>query len=184
MKRSELQNNLAMTVTLVMGSMLFATLFMGYAIYRTSATVWPPLGIPKISLTVPFLSTIVVALSSWFMYKVKVLVSENDLLAGHKNLNYTIFFGATFLLIQCYLWFYLKNTGVFLGTSGIFGSVLYGFTWIHAIHMVMGMGALAYLKFALRPAGMDKLQKTINVEKFWHFLGFIWFIMFLIIFVL
>ena len=184
MKRSELQNNLAMTVTLVMGSMLFATLFMGYAIYRTSATVWPPLGIPKISLTVPFLSTLVVGLSSWFMVKVRVLVSQNQLLAGHKNLNFTMILGVLFLASQSYLWFYLKSTGVFLGTSGIFGSVLYGFTWIHAIHMVMGMGALTYLKLALSSSTPNKIQKTINVEKFWHFLGFIWFIMFLIIFVL
>jgi len=183
-KRSELQNNLAMTVTLVMGSMLFATLFMGYAVYRTSATVWPPLGIPKISLMVPFLSTIVVALSSWFMYKVKVLVSQNQLQAGLKNLNFTMVLGTLFLASQGYLWFYLKNTGVFLGTSGIFGSVLYGFTWIHAVHMVMGMGALTYLKFALHSSAPNKMQKTINVEKFWHFLGLIWFIMFLIIFVL
>jgi cytochrome c oxidase subunit 3 len=183
-KKTDLQNNLAMTITLVMGSMLFATLFMGYAIYRTSASVWPPLGIPKVSLLIPFLSTIVIVMSSWFMAKVRENVKVLDLINSNFYLNLTLAFGCIFLLLQSFLWFHLKSTGVFVGTSGIFGSILYGFTWIHALHMILGVSGLVYLKFKLTPSGTDLLQKSVNVEKFWHFLGVIWIIMFLTIFVL
>lgn len=171
-------------IVILSGAMLFATLFMGYAIYRTSATFWPPLGIPKIALTVPLISTLVILLSSWFAYLVKVQVKLNQIEKAHSYLNLTLVFGALFLVVQSYLWYHMKSTGVFIGTSGIFGSVLYGFTWIHAVHMVCGLCALIYLKIVLKPAMPNNLQRTINVEKFWHFLGVIWIIMFLTLFVL
>jgi cytochrome c oxidase subunit 3 len=184
MKKTELQSNLAMTITLVMGSMLFVTLFMGYAIYRTSAAVWPPLGIPKVSLSIPFISTLMIVLSSYFAYLVKMNVLKNSIQKADRYLNYTLGLGFGFLITQSYLWLYLKQTGVFLGSSGIFGSILYGFTWIHAIHVVLGVLSLVYLKFAFKNSKGNVSQKTINVEKFWHFLGVVWVIMFLTIFVL
>lgn len=184
MKRSDLQNNLAMMIVLLSGAMLFATLLMGYAIYRTSATTWPPLGIPKISLWTPFISTVVILVSSWFAYQVKVHVKLGDLEKAHGHLKSTLGLGVAFLLVQSYLWYHLKSTGVFVGTSGIFGSVIYGFTWIHAVHMVAGLCSLIYLKIVLKPGKPHNLQRTINVEKFWHFLGVIWIIMFLTLFVL
>jgi cytochrome c oxidase subunit III len=173
-----------MMIVLLSGTMLFATLFMGYAIYRTSATVWPPLGIPKISLVIPFISTLVIALSSWFAYQVKANVKISNFIKGNSNLNWTLMTGFGFLAMQSYFWFHLKSTGVFVETSGIFGSVIYGYTWIHAIHMVLGLGSLTYLKIVLKPGTVNVLQKTINVEKFWHFLGIVWIIMFLTLFVL
>lgn len=184
MKKTDLQNNLAMTVTLLSGSMLFVTLFMGYAVYRTSADAWPPMGIPRISLAIPFLSTLIIVLSSWFIYQVKMSVKADQLEKAHSHLNVTLILGFGFIVSQSYLWFHMKQSGVFIATSGIFGSVLYGFTWIHAIHMVLGLGSLLYLKVALKPEKLNLLQKSINVEKFWHFLGVIWVIMFLTLFVL
>lgn len=184
MKRVELQNNLAMTITIVMGSMLFATLFMGYAIYRSNAVAWPPLGIPKISLLIPTLSTFIIALSSWFAFQVRKLMTVNNMNKAHQQLNITLFLGILFMFCQSYLWYSLKYTGIFLGSSGIFGSVIYGFTWIHAFHMVLGLGSLVYLKLVLKPTTRDSLQKTINVERFWHFLGIVWLVMYLTMFVL
>lgn len=184
MKRVELQNNLAMMITILMGSMLFATLFMGYAIYRSNATIWPPLGIQKISLLIPTLSTIIIALSSWFVYQVRKLVVFGNIPNGHVYLNISIFLGGAFMASQAYLWYSMRESGISLGSSGIFGSVLYGFTWIHALHMILGMGALFYLKLVLKPSTINYLQKTINVEKFWHFLGIVWLLMYLTMFVL
>jgi cytochrome c oxidase subunit 3 len=183
-KKTDLQSNLAMMIVLVSGTMLFMTLFMGYAIYRTSATYWPPLGIPKIGLAIPFISTLVIIASSWFAYQVKILVKLGLFEKAHIQLNMTLVLGTTFLMTQSYLWYHMKSTGVYVETSGIFGSVIYGFTWIHAVHMVLGLCALLYLKIVLKPNTVNFLQKTINVEKFWHFLGVIWIIMFLTLFVL
>jgi cytochrome c oxidase subunit 3 len=184
MNRSQLQNNLAMTVTLIMGSMLFATLFLGYAVYRSSALMWPPLGIQKVSIFLPLLSTIVIMASSWFMYKSRSSLEKGLGTRAQRDVNWTLLLGVVFMLTQCALWYHLKSTGIYLTTSGIFGSVLYGFTWIHAFHMVFGIVAILYLKVALKKNGAQILQTTTNIEKFWHFLGVVWLIMFLTIFVI
>ena len=184
MNRGQLQNSLAMTVTLIMGSMLFATLFLGYAVYRSSAIMWPPLGIQKVSLFLPLLSTLIIVISSWFMNQSKVNVVSGDVGKALTANNKTLASGILFMIIQGYFWYHLKSTGIFLTTSGIFGSILYGFTWIHAFHVVFGLLALIYLRFALKRNGPQVLQATVNVEKFWHFLGVVWLIMFITIFVL
>lgn len=182
MKRAELQNDLAMTVGLISAGMLFVTLLMGYGIYRSSAPVWPPAGFNPVSLLWPTLSTVLIALSSWFSYQTTQASRQGNFGKAHQNLNLTLVLGGAFMLSQVMLWGSLKQNGLFV-SSGIYSSILYGFTWIHAAHVIGGLGSLVYLKVVLRPATRMYLQKAVNVEKFWHFLGLIWVFMFLGLFV-
>ncbi|MES2526916.1 MAG: cytochrome c oxidase subunit 3 [Bdellovibrionota bacterium] len=181
MRRSEIQHGLGMTMVLISGTMLFATLLMGYAIYRTSATAWPPVGTNPISLGFPILSTLTIVLSSYFMRKVRM--ESGDLKKAKMNLDTTLVLGFLFMGLQTLFWNELKNSGL-LVSSGIFSSVLYGFTWIHAAHVVMGLMSLLWLRFVLKTGTRNLDVKVLNVEKFWHFLGVIWIIMFLTLFVL
>ena len=183
MKRTELQNNLAMTVTLVTGSMLFLTLFMGYAVYRSSAEAWPPVGVTPVSLWLPLLSTLFIAISSWFCYQTRSHAAAGRWAEARTELKRTWWCGVGFMASQGALWFSLRHNGLYV-SSGIFASVMYGFTWIHAFHVVAGLLSLTYLIWVLRKPQPKALQVTINVEKFWHFLGVIWLIMFLGMFVL
>jgi len=181
-KRTELQNNLAITMVLISGGMLFTTLFMGYAIYRSSAVVWPPVGASKVALGLPTLATLTILVSSWFCYLTRKAVKDANMAKAKMELNVTISLGLVFMLIQSLLWYKLKANGVYTH-SGIFASILYAFTWIHAAHVVLGLTALGWLRFVMKSSD-GILQKTINVERFWHFLAVIWIIMFLTLFVL
>lgn len=183
MNRRDLQSNLAMTIVLISGTMLFATLMMGYSIYRSSSATWPPAGSVRVALGYPLLSTITLIISSWFSYQVKAGIKNLDFKKACLNLDTTILLGLVFMGIQSLFWMQLKASGV-LTSSGIFSSIMYGFTWIHAAHVVLGLGALTWLRFVLRPKTQNLWQKALNVEKFWHFLGIIWFIMFITLFVL
>jgi cytochrome c oxidase subunit III len=177
-----MQNDLAMTVTLISGAMLFLTLFMGYAIYRSSAATWPPAGISRVSLDWPLVSTLIILLSSLFCYRGKKAIKNANLEKAKMNVNLTLLFGAGFMISQAFLWSHLKTEGVFV-SSGIFASILYGFTWIHAAHVILGLMALVYLRFILKPTTVNLVQKATNVEKFWNFLEIIWIIMFITLFV-
>lgn len=170
-----------MTMVLISGTMLFATLLMGYAIYRTSATAWPPMGTEPVNVVLPLLSTITIFFSSYFMRNVRLEMS--DMKKAKMNLDTTLVLGFLFLGIQTLFWNELKNSGLLVG-SGIFSSILYGFTWIHAAHVVLGLCSLAWLRLVMKPATRNLDVKILNVEKFWHFLGVIWVIMFLTLFVL
>ena len=184
-EEAKFTSSLAMTVALVSWSMLFATLFLGYAVYRLSASVWPPMGFEKISLLYPALSTAVIALSSWTMWRTQSSYQMNQLSRFKWMLNLTIFLGVMFFVLQLVLWRNLNLEGLYV-QSGIFASILHGFTWIHAGHVVLGFLGLLYLL----PLAVKKtceqvfLVRVINIAKFWHFLGIIWFLMFFILFLI
>lgn len=169
----KVSSSIAMTVILVSFSMLFATLFLGYAVYRSTAVGWPPSGTELPTTYAPILSTLFIALSSLAFVQLEKSKSGTWLILS-------IVFGVLFLFSQMGLWSDLKASGIYSGTS-IFSSIIYGFTWIHAAHMVGGLACL----FALIPTVyFGRATVSIeNVGKFWHFLGIIWFIMYLAIFV-
>ena len=59
----DVANSIAMVITLVSFTMLFAVFFLGYAIFRLNAQEWPPMGMNKVGLGIPSLSTLIIILS-------------------------------------------------------------------------------------------------------------------------
>lgn len=174
----EIISSVGMIVALVSFAMLFATLMMGFAMYRFTSPTWPPAGMTRPSLVLPTLSTLCIFLSSlsyiWFEKNV----------ANKKGLNLTIILGFGFMFIQSLLWHQLNSQGIFV-SSGIFPSIIYAFTWIHAAHIVVALALLFWLKFfVLKAIDIKTKLRVTSVGKFWHFLGIVWFIMFVTIFVL
>lgn len=174
-----IQNAVGMTVTLISFGMLFATLFLGYFLVRFNSPVWPPVEIENMPQLIPFLSTLIMALSSVTYY----LLEKKT---GNKKLTWlcTFVLGILFLVLQWQLWAALKSSGI-LVSGGMVPSLVYGFTWLHAAHIVLGLLGLLWIGYfvVLNPAGLSEF-KLINVGKFWHFLGVVWLLIYLMIFVL
>jgi cytochrome c oxidase subunit III len=174
-----IQSSIAMTVTLISFGMLFATLFLGYFLVRFNAPSWPPVEIQDLPKLLPFISTLVMILSSW----------TYTLMEKHKNKQVLYWFitfalAVLFLMLQWQLWVALNEAGI-LVSHGMVPSLVYAFTWIHAGHIVLGIIALLWLGYLIFKRS-DKLTifKITNVGKFWHFLGLVWLLMYLMIFVL
>lgn len=173
-----LQSSIAMTVTLISFGMLFASLFLGYFLARSNSPVWPPVEIQNLPQFLPFLSTVVIALSSWTCY----LMEKRE--EKKKYWTYTFVLGLVFLAVQWVLWSTLKARGIFVG-NGHVPSMVYAFTWIHAGHILIGLGVLYWLKkFIFKKPQELTVIKLMNVGKFWHFLGIVWLLMYLMLFVL
>ena len=174
----EIISSVTMIVTLVSFAMLFATLMMGFAMFRLTSPVWPPAGMVKPSLLLPGLSTVCIFSSSlcfiWFEKNIE----------DKRGLILTIILGLGFMLIQSLFWHSLKTQGIFV-SSGIFPSIIYAFTWIHAAHIIAALAMLFWLYVKVQK-GLNPKSKLMaaNTGKFWHFLGIVWFIMFVTIFVL
>ena len=170
--------SIAMVFVLVSFSMLFATLFMGYAALRTSAPVWPPMGMDNLPMLYPILSTIFIAISSlcWNMFE-KTL-KQSWVLA-------TLVLGLAFTASQFALWSELKLHGILAGT-GVFASVIYSFTWIHMAHIVAALALLIWPIVWVKKDQVTDIRavKITSIGKFWHFLGIIWALMFVTLFVL
>jgi cytochrome c oxidase subunit III len=180
-KRNELENfknSVAMTVTLISFGMLFASLFLGYFLVRFNAPVWPPVEIENMPKLLPFFSTLVMGLSSLTYWKMEKGEEKK------KFWTATFLLGVLFLGLQFALWSALSKIGI-LVTNGNVPSMVYAFTWLHAGHILLALGLVLWLgNFIFRkPEGLTE-AKLINVGKFWHFLGVIWLLMYLMLFVL
>ncbi len=174
----EIISSVGMIVALVSFAMLFATLMMGFAMFRLTAPVWPPAGMTKPSLLLPSLSTLCIFLSSVCYMKFEKNMADN------RGLIATIVLGFIFMIIQTLLWHSLKTQGIYV-SSGIFPSIIYAFTWIHAAHIVAALAMLIWLYRNVQKGVTPTTQRQAgNTGKFWHFLGIVWFIMFVTIFVI
>jgi cytochrome c oxidase subunit III len=173
-----MQHSIAMTVTLISFGMLFASLFLGYFLVRFNSPTWPPVEIEGMPKLTPFLSTLVIGLSSLSYYQLEK--------SSQKGFYWLVTFllGLAFLGLQSLLWSGLKASGILI-SHGQVPSMVYAFTWIHAGHIVMGLIALLWLGvFIFKKKNQLTQIKLMNVGKFWHFLGIVWLLMYLMIFVL
>jgi cytochrome c oxidase subunit 3 len=164
-------NAIATTVALVSFSMLFATLFMGYAAFRFTSPIWPPAGVERVPLFYPLLSTLMIALSSLTLEIFRVKKNFSWLLV-------TAIFGLCFVAGQAMLWSQMRELGYMAGMT-IFSSIILAFTWIHVAHMALGLLGLLWMCF---PSGRLPIR-TESLSKFWHFLGIIWLVMLVVLFV-
>ena len=173
------QNSVAMTVILCSFGMLFATLFLGYFLLRFNSPVWPPVEIEGMPQGLPLFSTIVMVLSSVTYY-----FFEHKTVARKVTFLSTIFLGVLFLVSQWLLWGSLEDTGI-LVSDGMVPSMVYAFTWMHADHIALALILLLWLGFfVFFKTEKLSIYKVINVGKFWHFLGVVWLLMYLLIFVI
>ena len=176
-------SSVAIVTALVSFTMLFATLMLGFTIYRLTSPVWPPQGMRRPDLFLPMLSTIIIGLSSLIFYKFENALKNKELKLPY--LITTIALGAGFMVAQFIFWQSLKAQGIFV-SSGLYPSIIYAFTWIHAAHVVAAFFMLIWLYAKLQKETELEMQilRTENVGKFWHFLGIVWLIMFITIFIL
>lgn len=183
-ERERMTSSIAMVMTLISFSMLFATLMLGYVAYRFTSVVWPPLGMQRASLEIPTLSTLIILMSSLSYYMSESSFLQNKLKAFKNYYFVTLLLGTSFMASQMFLWQNLKLTGIFVDST-VFGSIIYAFTWVHAGHMVVGLLALLFLIPSLRGKRNEgKTQIWLkSVGQFWHFLGIVWVIMYFSIFI-
>ena len=184
MELKKVQSNIAMGILLISWSMLFAALFLGYFVFRFSQDAWPPMGMSRVPVFWPSISTLVLALSSYTYWLFQKSYLEGKKEEGAQNLVITIILAFGFLVMQFQLWSVLKDQGLY-ANAGIFPSLLYGFTWIHFAHIGLGVPALVLLWFCLMKKNIFNMGELsiINLGRFWHFLGVIWLLMFLSLFV-
>lgn len=163
--------------------MMFACFFFAYGALRLGAPEWPPLGQPMLPLDWPGANVAVIALSSISM--------ELGLWAARRgkskwlapSLAAAAIFAIVFLLIQWNVGAALYAAGL-TPTAGPYASVFYGLAGIHGMHVAIGLFALAYL-FVQALRGVYNTPSHLPVRLwsiYWHFVGAIWALMFVLVF--
>lgn len=179
----KLTSSIAMIVILVSFTMLFASMLLGYSVYRLTVDVWPPMGMPRIPLTIPMVSTFIIALSSVTLVLFESSFNKKNLKAMRAYFALTFLLGLGFMAVQLQLWNSMAAMGLH-ASGGVFPSLFYALTWTHAAHIVAGLLALLFLlPVVAKGFSVEKITWVQNVSKFWHFLGVVWLVMFIVMFV-
>jgi cytochrome c oxidase subunit 3 len=134
---------LGMTLFVASWAMLFAALFFAYGLVRVRSTAWPPADLPALPLPLPTLGTAALALASFALARARRATragrpGARALVAGAWLAS------AAFLGVQVLVWRSLWSQGLRLD-SGPYGSVVFGLTGFHALHVLVGLGGLAGL---------------------------------------
>jgi len=148
-----------MTIFLGTLAMLFAALLLAYAIVRAQAASWPPPGTPPLPRGQLAGSTLLLAASS--------------LALRRRAPRAALALGAGFLAAQALIWRGLVAGG--LGpASGIYGSVFFALSGLHALHVLGGVAALGVA--IARPARPAPLRLA---ALYWDFVLVVWLVLYL-----
>ena len=172
---------LGMALFLISEAFLFGSLFTAYYYLRSEAPVWPPAGV-EIDSTLAIINTVLLLSSSgaiWWAVRSARRGGENSLAAG---LAITMVLAAAFLGVTFFEWTH-EN---FTPWTSAYGSIFYTLTGFHALHVFGGVVLmLSLLTRTLRRGFSSGNYTAVEVGSYyWHFVDFIWIIVFTSIFII
>jgi cytochrome c oxidase subunit III len=162
-KHQERTALMGMAMFVASWAMLFAALFFAYGLSRVRAVSWPPADLPRLPLALPALATLALAGSSAALHRARVIPGA--------------VLGLVFLVLQVVVWRQMYLGGLH-PQAGAYASFFFALTVFHALHVLVGLAALGWL--AVRPRPLSLRLWTI----YWHMVGIIWGVMFLLVYVI
>ena len=174
---------IGMWVGLASIAMMFTSLSSAYIVRYASANDWVPLAIPRVM----FASTALILISSVTLELARRKLKRSFQDAYRRYLLFTVLLGLAFLASQLISWRQLARQGIYL-SSNPHSSFFYLLTGAHAVHLIGGLLALAFLWLRWRrevtgAALIAKRQATTDaVTIYWHFMDGLWIYLFLLLF--
>jgi cytochrome c oxidase subunit III len=153
--------------------------------FMALAGTWPPDGVASLPRLLPFVNTLVLLLSSVVLHRGVRREADARIGALLGALKATLALGSLFLVLQLAVWIPLWRSG-FRIDSGVYGSIFYGLTVFHALHVLAGLVALLVLVPGARRGRLRSgAQSRVRVSAmFWHFVDAVWVVMFVAVYLL
>jgi heme/copper-type cytochrome/quinol oxidase subunit 3 len=151
--------------------MFFAGLGTAFAVARAGATMWPPLGQPRLPVEVTAVNTLILLASGGLLARAHVAFARHEASLG-RWLTAAMLLGATFVAVQGIEWVRLIGFGLTM-TSSSYGSFFYLIVGAHALHAVGAILGLAYTRSRLA-AGTLTANVLWAAEIFWGFVVGVW----------
>lgn len=149
---------------------LWLFLFSSSIIFCTLLFVWSKIVTTETNIpSVYFLSTLLIIFSSYAIVFAKKAIQKNDLNKAHIYVSTTILLGIGFTFMQVIGWQKLFE-------MDLNSQILLPFTFIHFLHIVVGLFLLGIILRRLKNYQIHSKEAFFsnNIFYFWHFLGVIW----------
>ena len=184
-EREEFTAYVGMLVFLGSWAMLFCGLFMAYGLLRSRSHLWPPAFQPAPPLGAGALITLLLLASSGLLQSGLRAVREGAGKRATQRVALATALGAAFSVGQVAIGVGLHRQGLTLNSSP-FGSIYYGLTFIHLLHVAVGLVALGWLTVRVS-RGLVNPARHLALRlwaMYWHFVGVVWLVMYVAVFVL
>jgi len=185
-KERELNSLSLVTVIVVLATvtMTFGAMIAVFIVRSQAALYWGHLQVPPVL----WVSTSALLASSLLLERARRELAS----AKHAHQNQSRFFklaawatalGVLFLIGQLTAWFQVLGSGVVLARNP-HSWFIFLFSGLHGLHIALGLGGLGYLLVRTRTVvSGPKYQMTTRaiangVSVFWHYLDFLWVILF------
>jgi cytochrome c oxidase subunit III len=188
---------IGMWIFLATEIMFFGGIFTGYTVYRWAYTPGFAAASNHLDIVLGAINTAVLIGSSFTMALAVHSAQEERRRALVNFLLLTILLGTIFLVIKFLEYEHkfeeqlvpgndFRFEGPLARQAEIFFSFYFGMTGMHALHMIIGIGLLAYLAFAARRGRFSSVYYT-PVEMtglYWHFVDLVWIFLFPLLYLL
>lgn len=162
---------IAFSIIIITEIMFFAGIISAYLIANSKAKNWPPIGQPRLPLSVTLTNMLVLLASGYFMYRfVKHLKEQKN---KNTYLYIAILLGIIFLIVQGFEWVKLINFGA-LNSDGLYASYFYSIIALHGFHVLVGLLLLLLFNFKFKNYFLQKIQTARAFSMFWGFVCLLW----------
>ena len=171
---------LGMIFFLISEAFLFGSLFATYYYLRAESPVWPPAGV-QLDNVLAAVNTLLLLSSSGVIWWAGRAIRKNNEGGLAIGLALTIILATAFLGITGFEWTHES----FRPWTSAYGSTFYTLTGFHALHVFGGvLLLLSLLVRTLRHEFSSRNYTTVDVGSlYWHFVDFIWIIVFTTLFI-
>ncbi len=183
--RDDFGSRLGMWLFLVTEMVLFGGLFLAYSYMRSKYPAEFHAGGMELNAILGIINTVVLLTSSLTVVLSIVAIQRSEKARSMALLGATLGLGAVFLVIKAFEWAAKFQHGLYpnaphLGTlphgEQIFFGLYFTMTGLHGLHVIAGMGVLAWI---LRMLAKDKIRadRYIHLESgglYWHLVDVIW----------
>lgn len=185
------ENHLIAIVMVIFTEVLFFSgLLSTFIVFKQRSVEWPPVGQPRLPIYLTGLNTLVLLIS--FITFRMACFKDQYLLQIIRKIGITLLLGSLFLFIQGYEWVSLLNYGLRF-SNNIYGAFFYMLIGAHSLHVLVGIGLLAYINIdAYRESRINGNILILEEHKFykkrevvylyWMFVVFLWPVLYFLLY--
>lgn len=168
-----------MTFFIITEATLFAYLFFSYYYLGSRHSEWPPSGAPELKLAI--INTVILVLSSVPMWLAERVVRRGRIALFSWLLGAVLSMGIAFLIVEATEW----SRQSFTPATNAYSSLFYTLTGFHFAHVTLGLLMIVELLYRVLVKRIDIRRPLAarNVAAYWHFVGVVWVILFLTIYI-
>ena len=182
--------NLGMWLFLGQEILFFSGLFMAYIAYRWLYPGTWLSGAEVLNKWLGATNTVVLLTSSLTMVLAIRDLQLNKTVWAIRWIWATVGLAGVFLVVKAFEYTHKFDMGIFPGThydanavegmAGLFFGIYYAATGLHAVHVIIGMGLLAWLAAKVKNGSVTAENDVLaeNLGLYWHLVDLVWIFLF------